>query len=442
MRFTPLILTLLTAPASTQWAQKALPEPADAVIAPPRIAVGVLSGASVEAVAGARGAVLLESIPALEVHLVETPRGTTLREAEALARELSRDPQVLYAEVDRGVQPAETPGCGQGGAVRGQPCTVAVIDGTPTPGEYAEQSALDRIQFAPAQALAQGASTIVAVLDTGLDFANPLFQGRVLDPGFDYVRGEPLAWDLANGRDDDGDGLVDEGVGHGSHVAGTILLIHPDALVLPLRVLDSDGNGEAFQVALAIVDAVDAGARVINLSLSTREPSIVIAAALGYAELLGVHVVTSAGNTGGEVLFPANYDPQQFGWILPLLPQGAQVSGDNVLAVTAVDGADLKGAFAAWGSHVDVCAPGVDIYSAHRGGDYAWWSGTSMAAGVASGALSLLCAVEGAGACSAAPFDALRATADPVDGLNPGVEGGLGAGRINVLAAAQSLVGN
>ena len=91
--------------------------------------------------------------------------------------------------------------------------------------------------------------------------------------GYDFVDNDLAPDEEANGLDDDGDGRVDELYGHGTHVAGIVHLVAPDARLLPLRVLNSDGRGNNFRTASAIVYATHRGADAINLSLGTPHQS-------------------------------------------------------------------------------------------------------------------------------------------------------------------------
>ena len=103
-------------------------------------------------------------------------------------------------------------------------------------------------------------------------------------------------------------------------------------------------------------------------------------------------------------------------------------------AEAAIDLDDTVASFSAYGERVDACAPGVDIYGPMPEGRYAWWSGCSMATGVATGAASLVHAIQ-----PEEPEDANEAlldTAVDIDPDNPGAEGLLGEGRIDVLEAA------
>src|SRR6185369_3371683 len=116
---------------------------------------------------------------------------------------------------------------------------------------------------------------------------------------------------------DNTDNTEDE-LGHGCEVSGIIAAglnnsigiagIAPNARIMPLKVLDTQGLGTYSNVAAAIVYAVDHNAAIINLSLGGSNASDLLENAIAYAQSHGVIVVAAAGNTGQEgVLYPAAY---------------------------------------------------------------------------------------------------------------------------------------
>lgn len=236
---------------------------------------------------------------------------------------------------------------------------------------YANQPAA--ADLARAHALSRGRGIRVAVLDTGVAADHPALVGSV-GPGYDYIGDDADADEEADGLDTSGDGRLDSSYGHGTFVAGLVRLVAPDAQILPMRVLDSDGVGSEVVIAQAIRDAVAAGADVINLSFGgrTSADSAAIDSALYYAENSDVLVVVSAGNGGSaQPLYPAT-------------------SGDAV-SVTAVDPATGRVAdYASHGSWVELAAPASDVVGPVPGDGYARWSGTSMAAPLVSGQVALV----------------------------------------------------
>ena len=293
-----------------------------------------------------------------------------------------------------------------------------------------------------AHVLATGTPQVVAVVDTGVDLSHPHLANNLYHDGHDLVDlSKTDAQDVGDGIDGDNDGLVDEAVGHGTHVAGLVLLSDPDALILPIRALDSDGLGNCFQVAQAVYTAVDDGASVINLSLSMRTQNDTLAEALMYAEHHGVTVVSSAGNADEGVLFPANFDMADFPHLDPLwLPAGTVLTGDHVIAVAGVDEAKVKAGFSCYGQDADISAPAVDVYSSQMDGEWAWWSGTSMSSGVVAGSVSFLLSIWDQGSHGGTALDLMGQTALDLDPLNPGYTGQLGAGLLDLGKAAETLL--
>jgi hypothetical protein len=247
-------------------------------------------------------------------------------------------------------------------------------------GAYLNQSAISQVRIPQARALTEGLNEIVAILDTGIDKDHPLFDA-VANPdriilAQDYTVLPPVAGatELRNNQDDDNDGVIDDGYGHGTHVAGIVFTGARKATLLIYKVLDDEGRGTAFGLAMAIKAAADYGAHVINLSLRLDGDDDEVHHAIEYAADLGIAVVASAGNHGtDEVQYPAAYD--------------------RVISVTAVDNNDVKAPFASFGSTVDIAAPGVEVVSTIPGsfgtGTYAIASGSSMATAFVSAAIAL-----------------------------------------------------
>ena len=239
------------------------------------------------------------------------------------------------------------------------------------------QPAIAALDLDAAHELSTGTGVKIAVLDTGIDASHPALKGKV-KRRLDVIDGDFDPDDVGNGIDDDGDGHIDEAVGHGTHVAGAILLAAPDATILGYRVLNSDGQGTVFGVAEAVRHAVDAGAHVINLSFGTDKKidSQVLKDAIAYAKDNGVLVVAAAGNSSSD---KKRYPAADAG----IVSVGAYDPTKNELAK-----------FASHGKWVTVAAPGVNITSTVPGGGYATWSGSSMAAPFVSAQAALLLAVD------------------------------------------------
>ena len=285
--------------------------------------------------------------------------------AERLAARIKRSSHVRYAEPDYATELADNR---YHSWPSGDP-----EDAGDEPGPFRDQPLSQRLQLDQVHVMSTGAGTTVAVLDTGAQLDHPALAGRLV-PGYDYLDDDADPTDVEEGLDVNGNGVVDEAFGHGTFVAGMVALVAPDARIMPLRVLDSDGSGSVFLVSQAIIDATDAGADVVNISLGTSQKlkSKLIKDVIDYADDHGVQVVAAAGN--------GNTDSYQY---------PAQNKG--VTSVTSSEVAqDEVAAFANWGSWVDLAAPADHVLGPVPGGGYAWWAGTSMAAPQVSGQIALI----------------------------------------------------
>jgi subtilisin family serine protease len=245
------------------------------------------------------------------------------------------------------------------------------IDAHGSPSSSTDRWAWDTIGLADARKLSTGQGIIVAVLDSGLAADHPLVNSNIT-AGYDFVGMTNQIYDFGNNLDDDGDGQIDEGTGHGTHISGIIVSAAPGVQIMPIRVLNSDGVGTYWEVAAGIRYAVDHGAAVINLSLSAPRLPPSLQDALDYAAAHNVIVVTAAG-TGSGPNYPAAYANAL------ILGVGASDRGDVVAPFSGGRSSDTK-----------VYAPGVDIYSSYPYNGYVYGSGTSMAAAEVSAEAALL----------------------------------------------------
>lgn len=197
------------------------------------------------------------------------------------------------------------------------------------------------------------------IIDSGIDLDHP-----------DLNVGTSFAATFATGTSN-----ADDANGHGTHVAGTVAAkangtgvvgVAAGAVVVPVRVFDASGSS-ANSIIIAGVDYVTANAYagdVANMSLgggaSTATDNAVYALAAA-----GVHVAIAAGNSARSA---TGYSP-------------ARVNGTRLWTVSAHDSGDtFARSFSNYGNPpIDVCAPGVSVYSSYKNGGYATLSGTSMA---------------------------------------------------------------
>ena len=254
----------------------------------------------------------------------------------------------------------------------------------------------------------------VAVIDTGVDVYHPALSAALAPASEwrDFYGGDTLPQEEQ--------GMGSDGYGHGTNVAGIIRQVAPNAIILPLRVLGPDGMGDVDKLAQAIQYATAAGARVINLSLGSDIKITAVENAIKAATDKGVLVVASSGNTGDtRVSWPAS--------------SAADKPNARRLSVTSVDAFDRKSSFSAYGKSVEVAAPGENVFGPAPNLQVAAWSGTSMAAPMASGALALALGQElKVPAGNLAGELMVRAADIYNNGLNASYKDGVGKGRLNL----------
>ncbi len=272
------------------------------------------------------------------------------------------------------------------------------------------------------------AAVVVAVVDSGIEHAHPEFAGRIV-AGYDFVN-------------DDTDPEDDRG--HGTKVAGFIAAnvdnalllagVDQNAKIMPLKTLNDEGKGSSSNGAAAVVFATDAGADVVNLSLSAESldcSSGTYSAAFQYARDAGVIVVASAGNEG-----PGTAPIHSPG----CLPQ--------VISVGGTDRFDGPYDNSSTGSTVDISAPGVQVirlepWDHTDGSGWNASNGTSYSAPLVAGVVALMRAIDS----DLTPAEAahyLYSSADdqvgPSDLDLPGWDEQYGWGRLNAGAAVLATV--
>jgi serine protease len=191
-----------------------------------------------------------------------------------------------------------------------------------------------------------GKGVTVAVLDTGVAYGNrppykisPDFVRSQFVKGYDFVDRDPYPFDRN---------------GHGTHVAGTIAEATNNGFgltglaygvrLMPVRVLDKAGEGNAGDIAAGIIFAARRGAQVINLSLEfdtevTASDIPQMLDAIEYAKRRGAIVIAASGNeAGAKVAYPAR--------------------ARDVLSVGATTEDGCLSEFSNVGSGLDLVAPG------------------------------------------------------------------------------------
>lgn len=252
---------------------------------------------------------------------------------------------------------------------------------------------------------------IIAIIDTGVDITHPDLADNIWTNAAEGTGAE--------GEDDDQNGFVDDlhgwsfvthspnmvdRNGHGTHCAGIAAAVgdngigitgaNPDAIIMPVTVMEPDGVGTASVIIQGIDYAIDNGANVLSMSFGSSSP-------WGYQVFQKAYQTSilagAAGNAGSSIYFRKS--SAGFGISFP----GAF---DVVLGVQASNEQNTQAGFSNYdpdgpyyvnsdwfGSewwNYEIWAPGHNILSTYPGGTYQIMSGTSMATPLVAGAISRL----------------------------------------------------
>jgi Subtilase family len=246
-----------------------------------------------------------------------------------------------------------------------------------------------------------GRGTTIAILDSGVSGDATFGQGR--------VRAIDVGLGTAAGTDSEG--------GHGTAVAALAAGLSPDAPgvspsanLLSLRVTDANGTSDIFTVSRAIQAAVDAGAKIINISLGGYGTTSTLDAAITYASERGAIIVAAAGNDqAAQLTWPAA-DPR-------------------VISVGAVDAAGQQVTFSNSGPQLQMTAPGYGVQTAWLDGQRVTVNGTSASAPIVSGAIAAVMS-ENPGFTPQQAWEVLQKTAS--DSGAPGADANYGNGILNL----------
>lgn len=270
-------------------------------------------------------------------------------------------------------------------------------DGSVQPGAVALRDGLLEWLGIKGDHSAWGKGVTVAILDTGVvataAFTTAIRSINLVDAGAD-----PAGFN-----------------GHGTAVASMVIGndpltpgVAPGVSLLSVRIAGADGQSNSYLLAEGIVAAVDAGARLINISMGSEGDSPLVRKAIEYAGERGALIIAAAGNYGtNQVLYPA--------------------ANDGVIAVGGVDATGEHLAFSNTGQAVDLAAPGYGINAAWPGDQSVMVSGTSFSAPIVTGAVAAV--MTEAAQTALTPAQAYQLlTAYLNDGGAAGVDAELGAG--------------
>lgn len=339
----------------------------------------------------------------------------------------------------------------------------------PSDQSYTNQWYLKRINAPEAWDINSSSPTItIAIVDSGVQITHPdlapvlwtnrqEIAGNKKDDDKNGLVDDLNGWDFVNNTADPSPkfkkGFTESGVLHGTIIAGIaaaagnntqgISGVTWKSNIMVLKALDDKGNGDIASVVKAVDYATAKGANIINLSFVTFGFSKSLEQSIIKARAAGVIVVAPAGNEqqssngidlNRRPVYPACYRDR---------------SGKKlVVGVAATDGLDQKTAFSGYGNKcIDIAAPGIGFFSTtvyapdkSSAGKFfnqyydGYWSGTSMAVPLVSGALAL---VQGTNP-SLSPqqaLDIVLSSSDNINALNPDYVNQLGKGRLNVAQA-------
>lgn len=203
---------------------------------------------------------------------------------------------------------------------------------------------------------------VVAHLDSGVDTDHELLKDRLLPNDVNYSdSGE------ANSCEDD--------YGHGTHVAGILADNTPSNVkIRPYKVLNDKGKGPISLIALAVDKAVEDGASIINMSLSSKGESQTMTDSVNHAVEKNVNVVVAAGNDAAN-LSETYYSPACI---------------EAAITVSATTQNNRLSPYSNYNNTIDIAAPGDNVKSSYLDNTYTLMSGTSMATPLVSAGLAIL----------------------------------------------------
>ena len=312
-----------------------------------------------------------------------------------------------------------------------------------------------------------GQGVVVAVIDTGVNYNHVDVADHLWDGGNEFPH---HGYDVKN---NDNDPMDDHG--HGSHCAGTVLGdgtagsqtgMAPDATLMCVKSIGSDGNGGAQNISAGIQWAVEHGCDMFSMSLGLANSSIADRTLLRHTCVAaldaGVVAAIAAGNEGNsQYMYPIPNNVRVPGSCPP--PYMDEVQGENPgdltcsVCIGAVDYNDAAAYFTSRGPvtwqntefgdypyqpgigliRPDICAPGVDIkslnYQTNTG--YTYMSGTSMATPCAAGCMALMLSKD----INLMPSEVCRILEETAVPLATGKSNTFGFGRVDVAAAVEAI---
>jgi len=340
--------------------------------------VGGLDSEAQDAVIARHGGVETSTISALQLHVVDVPTA----DLDAVIASYRSDADVANVSLDR----------------------TREVEGAASDPGYGSQWALPQIGWDQVHGVADLSGSVkIAVLDTGVAAIDE-FEGR-LGAGYSAFGTNPT--NDVNGHGTQMASIAAAATNNDAGIAG---VAYGDVTVIPVQVLDANGEGSDSDIIEGLVWAVDSGADVALMAFSNPGYSAALQDAISYAWYNGVVVVAAAGNDGStSATYPAGSSK--------VIGVGGSTSSDTLWS-----GSNQSAA-------VYLTAPAVGISAVDTNGDVVSVSGTSASAAIVAGAAAVLRGIDGAASPSVI-VGRLARNADPL------VDGTLGNGRVNLARAA------
>ncbi len=245
-----------------------------------------------------------------------------------------------------------------------------------------------------------GSGVKIAVLDTGI-VTHPAFTTSI-----STIQLVPASLDPSQQN------------AHGTDVASVIIGndpltpgVAPGADLIAVRIANDDGQSDSFLLAKGIVSAIDAGAKIINISMGSFGDSAIVRNAIEYARASGAVIVAAAGNNGlDRVAYPA--------------------ANEGVIAVGGVDALGNHLDFSNTGDSIAISAPGYSINAAWTGDQAASVTGTSFSSPIVAGAIAAVMTQSGGKLTATQAWNLLSSYLN--DGGAAGDDSQLGAGMPDI----------